>query len=119
LGAAAQQQAYAIRTAAAATAIGAQAGATEVATVATRGLNVAVRASPLGIILSVVLLLIPALTAFGSKLTENAGKIREQNNELKNFAQFNSQIAASMQEQTSKTKNSVAELIDIIKKEKR
>lgn len=117
LGAAAQQQAFAIRAAAAAAATTAQATATGAATVATQGLNVAVRASPLGIILSVLLLLIPALTAFGSKLSENSAKIREQNNELKNFAQFNNDIVSSMQEQTAKTKNSVSELVDIIKTE--
>jgi hypothetical protein len=95
----------------------AQVVATEAATVATEELNAASKASPLGIILAIIALLIPALTAFGSKLSGTTSELNKQNEALKGYANINKQLQASIQEQTSKTKENVSELINIIKTE--
>jgi hypothetical protein len=85
--------------------------ATESATVATEGLNIATKASPLGIILTILALLIPALSAYAGSTTEASKSTRSLNDNLT----IEGQVQASIREQTAKTKDSVKELVDIIK----
>lgn len=101
LGAAAAQKAYAV--------------ATEEATVETEALNVATKVSPLGIILAVLALLIPAFYAFGNSVSTATLKLKEHNVELANTKAVQQDIAKAVEQDTAKTIGHINALIEIIK----
>jgi len=84
------------------------------ATLATDGLNVATKASPLGIILGIIALVVPAISAFG-KSTNNATKeISEQNKQLRLNEQIQGEVAKSVSDSTASQISHVTQLIAVL-----
>lgn len=89
--------------------------ALEGATLATDGLNVATKASPLGIILGIIALIVPVMSAFG-KSTNNATKeISEQNSQLRLNKEIQGEVAKSVVDSTQTQITHVTQLIAVLK----
>lgn len=117
-GAAAQQEAMALRARLTTVALEEETVATEGATLATEGLNAATRVSPLGIILAILAILIPTMAAFGHSTDAAAGSINGLSGSLEKNKEVESSLQLEVQKQTGKTKASIQELVTIIKTEK-
>lgn len=95
----------------------AQAEATRLAKIAMDGLNVSTKASPIGILLSLLLIFIPTLSAFGAKLDDTTKKIEDQNDALSAQIDLQGKIKKEIADSVTETKDRVQALISIIKDE--
>lgn len=91
--------------------------ATKGATTATTAFNTAVKASPLGIILALIGLLIPVMSAFGETTKKTTHSIDDQNKSLQNNIAIQSELNKQVSADIASTKSKIDSLIAILKDE--
>lgn len=88
--------------------------ATEGATVATEEFNVATKASPLGLILTLFAILIPAVSAFGTTLSKTTKDVDDANEKLKATAQITGEINEAVAKDSGEQINKISNLVAIL-----
>lgn len=89
--------------------------ATEGAVVATEALNVATKASPLGALLTVIALIVPAISLFAGTTDRASQAVTEQNRILRLNATIQGEVAKQVAVDTANTIVHVNQLVEVLK----